>query len=544
MGQVLPVFAHCKEAPSTASSTPDSTEGGNDDSDFRELHTAREFSEEDEEETTSQDWGTPRELTFSYIAFDGVLGSGARRDSAARRPRPQGRSVSEPREPPPQPGLGDSLESIPSLSQSPEPGRRGHPDSAPPAERPLEDLGLQLDQVGWAARGAGSGEDSTTSSSTPLDDEEPDGSEVGEAGKELDLQLGLAQSSPPEVLTPQPSPGSGIPQARTPSPHRSRDSNSWPDELSLDKKEEEEPWGGLEREPITGQCLHSTDQSEFTLEPHFLGTVPIGRLTSLLLAVYKESHPVLELFPPQWRVIGWVQRGPPLTPSLRVPLKWAKSLRSSSVCSLSLGAEMGSKVADLLYWKDTRTSGVVFTGLMVSLLSLLRFSIVSVAAHVALLLLCGTTSLRVYRKVLQVAHRGDGANPFQAYLDVDLTLTREQTERMSQQIASCVVSAAMQLRHFFLVEDFVDSLKLALLFYILTFVGAVFNGLTLLILGVIGLFTVPLLYRQHQAQIDQYVGLVTNQLSHIKAKIRAKFPGTGALASAAAAVSGSKAKAE
>lgn len=285
--------------------------GGNDDSDFRELHTAREFSEEDEEETTSQDWGTPRELTFSYIAFDGVLGSGARRDSAARRPRPQGRSVSEPREPPPQPGLGDSLESIPSLSQSPEPGRRGHPDSAPPAERPLEDLGLQLDQVGWAARGAGSGEDSATSSSTPLDDEEPDGSEVGEAGKgemsqvlgpkppgvgglslghlhgessqpslsnapELDLQLGLAQSSPPEVLTPQPSPGSGIPQARTPSPHRSRDSNSWPDEPSLDKKEEEEPWGGLEREPITGQCLHSTDQSEFTLEPHFLGKVHEG----------------------------------------------------------------------------------------------------------------------------------------------------------------------------------------------------------------------------------------------------------------------------
>ncbi|XP_064345496.1 reticulon-2 isoform X1 [Camelus dromedarius] len=469
MGQVLPVFAHCKEAPSTASSTPDSTEGGNDDSDFRELHTAREFSEDDEDETTSQDWGTPRELTFSYIAFDGVVGSAARRDSAARRPRPQGRSVSEPRDPPPQPGLGDSLESIPSLSQSPEPGRRGDPNSAPPAERPLEDLGLKLDQLGWAARGAGSGEDSATSSSTPLEDEEPDGSEAGEARKELDLQIGLAQSSPPEVLTPQPSPGSGTPQARTPSPPRSRDSNSWPDESSLVEKEE--LWGQLEREPITGQCLHSTDQSEFTLEPYLL-------------------------------------------------------------------------VADLLYWKDTRTSGVVFTGLMVSLLCLLHFSIVSVAAHVALLLLCSTISLRVYRKVLQAVHRGDGANPFQAYLDVDLTLTREQTERLSQQMASHVVSVAMQLRHFFLVEDLVDSLKLALLFYILTFVGAVFNGLTLLILGVIGLFTVPLLYRQHQAQIDQYVGLVTNQLSHIKAKIRAKIPGTGALASAAATVSGSKAKAE
>uniref|UniRef100_A0A8C5UP27 Reticulon n=2 Tax=Microcebus murinus TaxID=30608 RepID=A0A8C5UP27_MICMU len=535
MGQVLPVFAHCKEAPSTASSTPDSTEGGNDDSDFRELHTAREFSEdEEEEETTSQDWGTPRELTFSYIAFDGIVGSGGRRDSAARRPRPQGRSVSEPRDPHPQSGLGDSLESIPSLSQSPEPGRRGDPDTAAPAERPLEDLRLRLDQLGWAARGAGSREDSATSSSTPLEDEEPDGSEAGEAAEELDLQLRLAQSSLPEVLPPQPGPGSGTPQAGTPSPPGSRDSNSGPDERSL---EAEEPWGQLEREPIRAQCLDSTDQSAFTLGPHLLGK----QRTSLLLAVYKRV-PILELSPPLWTAIGWVQRGP----ASLLPYSGGQNPREAAVsaASLSLGAEMGSKVADLLYWKDTRTSGVVFTGLMVSLLCLLHFSIVSVAAHVALLLLCGTISLRVYRKVLQAVHRGDGANPFQAYLDVDLTLTREQTERLSQQIASRVVSTAMQLRHFFLVEDLMDSLKLALLFYILTFVGAVFNGLTLLILGVIALFTIPLLYRQHQAQIDQYVGLVNSQLSHIKAKIRAKIPGTGALASAAATVSGSKAKAE
>lgn len=42
---------------------------------------------------------------------------------------------------------------------------------------------------------------------------------------------------------------------------------------------------------------------------------------------------------------------------------------------------------------------------------------------------------------------------------MDLTLTREQMERLSQQIASRVVSLAIQLRHFFLVEDIVDSLK-------------------------------------------------------------------------------------
>ncbi|EPQ05964.1 Reticulon-2 [Myotis brandtii] len=534
----VPLLVRAQEAPSTASSTPDSTEGGNDDSDFRELHTAREFSEDDEEETTSQDWGTPRELTFSYIAFDGGVGSGARRDSAARRPRPQGRSVSETRDPPPQPGLGDSLESIPSLSQSPEPVRRGDPDTAPQAERTPEDLGLPLDQLDWVARGAGSGEDSATSSSTPLEDEEPDGSEARDAGKELDLQLEFAQSSPPGALTPPSRPGSGTPQARTPSPPGSRDSNSWPAEPSLDEKEEE-PRRQLDREPITGQCLVSTDQSESTLEPHLLVADLLYWKDTKTSGGGKIDRDMCDAETCVYAIPFFIHNDQKLGP--HIIYAW---------------------MADLLYWKDTKTSGVVFTGLMVSLLCLLHFSIVSVAAHVALLLLCGTISLRVYRKVLQAVHRGDGANPFQAYLDVDLTLTREQIERLSQQIASKVVSAATQLRHFFLVEDLVDSLKLALLFYILTFVGAVFNGLTLLILGELGrLWTdVPTrdkrtnwcfcpwkdqgLTDQAQAQIDQYVGLVTNQLSHIKAKIRAKIPGTGALASAAASVSGSKAKAE
>lgn len=49
--------------------------------------------------------------------------------------------------------------------------------------------------------------------------------------------------------------------------------------------------------------------------------------------------------------------------------------------------------------------------------------------------------------------------PLRAYLDVDLTLTQEQTERLSKLIASHVVSGVTQLRHFFLVEDLVDSLK-------------------------------------------------------------------------------------
>ncbi|XP_016318794.1 reticulon-2a isoform X2 [Sinocyclocheilus anshuiensis] len=97
MGQVLG-FSHCKEF-GTVSSTPDSTppcsDGGNEESDFPELQTAREWSDDDEglEDddaclSSSSVWGTPRqnsfELTFSYIAFSESDGS-SRRDSGRRR---------------------------------------------------------------------------------------------------------------------------------------------------------------------------------------------------------------------------------------------------------------------------------------------------------------------------------------------------------------------------------------------------------------------------------------------------------------------------
>uniref|UniRef100_A0A8D0KG95 Reticulon n=1 Tax=Salvator merianae TaxID=96440 RepID=A0A8D0KG95_SALMN len=185
---------------------------------------------------------------------------------------------------------------------------------------------------------------------------------------------------------------------------------------------------------------------------------------------------------------------------------------------------MANKVADLVYWRDTRKSACVFTSLMVALLCLMHFSIISVVSYLALAALSATIALRVYSKALKAIHRGEGTNPFQAQLDADFGLSKEQLEHLTERVVFYVTSGTKSLQRLFLVEDLVESLKFALFFYILTYVGAVFNGLTLLILGVISAFTFPLLYRQHQAQIDQYVGLVRSQLSNLRAKMLAKLP--------------------
>uniref|UniRef100_A0A8C0GNM8 Reticulon n=1 Tax=Chelonoidis abingdonii TaxID=106734 RepID=A0A8C0GNM8_CHEAB len=178
-----------------------------------------------------------------------------------------------------------------------------------------------------------------------------------------------------------------------------------------------------------------------------------------------------------------------------------------------VGWEPRADVADLVYWRDTRTSALVFTGVMVTLLSLLHFSIVSVGSYGALAVLGITITLRLGRKGLQALRRSDGTNPFQAQLDADLPLSQEQLERLATQLSRDILAAAHTLRRLFLVEDLVDSIK----------VGALSRGPVAARWSLVGAVAqTPLLVylslHLFQAQIDQYVGLVRNQLSNLRAK--------------------------
>ncbi|KAM6360687.1 reticulon-3-like, partial [Pluvialis apricaria] len=67
--------------------------------------------------------------------------------------------------------------------------------------------------------------------------------------------------------------------------------------------------------------------------------------------------------------------------------------------------------------------------------------------------------------------------------------------------------------------------KLAVVMWLLTSVGAVFNGITLLILAELLAFTLPPLYEKYKVQIDHYVGIARRQTKDLVAKIQAKLPG-------------------
>ncbi|XP_059841939.1 reticulon-1-A-like isoform X2 [Hypanus sabinus] len=186
---------------------------------------------------------------------------------------------------------------------------------------------------------------------------------------------------------------------------------------------------------------------------------------------------------------------------------------------------MQPAVVDLIYWRDIKKTGLVFGASLFLLLSMTIFSIVSVIAYLGLAVLSVTISFRIYKGILQAVQKSDDGHPFKACLEKDVAVSDELVHKYSDIGLGHVNYVITELRRLFLVQDLVDSLKFTVLMWLLTYVGALFNGLTLLIIALVAVFSIPVVYERHQAQIDHYIGIASKQIKDVTAKIQAKVPG-------------------
>ncbi|KAI4897781.1 hypothetical protein NFI96_034152 [Prochilodus magdalenae] len=184
-----------------------------------------------------------------------------------------------------------------------------------------------------------------------------------------------------------------------------------------------------------------------------------------------------------------------------------------------------STLVELLYWRDLQRTGVCFGATLLLLLSLSACSIVSVLAYISLALLSVTISFRIYKGIVQAVQKSEDGHPFKMYLEQDIAISADIVHKYSELALGRFNTAVKELRRLFLVEDLVDSLKFAVLMWILTYVGALFNGLTLIIIAHVAVFTWPVIYEKHQVQIDHYYGLVNKQFKDLVKTIQAKIPG-------------------
>lgn len=181
-------------------------------------------------------------------------------------------------------------------------------------------------------------------------------------------------------------------------------------------------------------------------------------------------------------------------------------------------------VLELIYWRDPKKTGIVFGSMLVLLLSLALFSVLSVGAYLSLAALTVTVSFCIYKKIIQAVQKTGDGHPFKQYLDIDIAVSEAKVHQAADIVVKRSTDTVRELRRLFLVEDLVDSMKFGLLLWVLTYLGAAFNGMTLIILALVSVFTVPKFYEVNKAQIDQYIELARAQVKQVLKQIQEKLP--------------------
>uniref|UniRef100_A0A672I928 Reticulon n=1 Tax=Salarias fasciatus TaxID=181472 RepID=A0A672I928_SALFA len=180
--------------------------------------------------------------------------------------------------------------------------------------------------------------------------------------------------------------------------------------------------------------------------------------------------------------------------------------------SCPFGYDHSSAALQLVQWKEPKKSAAAFGMSMLVLVSVATLSVISVVSYLLLACLCVTITFRVYKSVIQAIQKSDEGHPFRSLLQRDISVSSESIRQLADQTLIHLNWFTCQGRRLLLVEDLVDSLKLAAVMWVMTYIGAVFNGVTILIIADVISFTTPLIYQKKKVHIDHQVALLRSKL--------------------------------
>jgi len=176
---------------------------------------------------------------------------------------------------------------------------------------------------------------------------------------------------------------------------------------------------------------------------------------------------------------------------------------------------------NLTLWKNPRDSGIVFGFVLVFLLGIRYVSIISVFANMSLALITSTMAFRIYKSVLSVLNKTQDGHPFKQYITMDISLPTSQVHDLAILVTRHLNLVLRLAKSAIMFDDKMQSVKFAFAMYALTFIGRMFNGLSLVIAVWVFLFTGPKVYKDNQAQIDEALKPIKEKVDELMMKMKA-----------------------
>lgn len=180
-------------------------------------------------------------------------------------------------------------------------------------------------------------------------------------------------------------------------------------------------------------------------------------------------------------------------------------------------------VQDLVLWKCPKYTGAVFGTSLVLLLSMASFSLLTVFSTLVLLAM---TIVGAYRFYLSVIFRIKGTydETFDKASAFDLSLPKDKIQEFAQLLDTDLNQSLNKLKSIILWDNVSKSLMAFAALYFVYCIGSSFNFLTLLIIGIVKIFTIPKVYQVYKVQIDQGFDKAMTCAHDLARQIEAKIP--------------------
>jgi ElaB/YqjD/DUF883 family membrane-anchored ribosome-binding protein len=180
--------------------------------------------------------------------------------------------------------------------------------------------------------------------------------------------------------------------------------------------------------------------------------------------------------------------------------------------------------SNLIYWRNPIQSGIVFG---VSLSVIITFMFLSSLAAISFWLLAVLAAIGLYKLYNYVMATFVGRvqdDIFDSIFPPDVNISERQAQALANAIRANGTSLLKHARSLFLWNNLTNSILFGLVLFLFFYIGLSLNALTLALVGLIFLFTVPKIYQVYQVPIDRTAKQVLDQINQLLAKVTSKLP--------------------
>lgn len=198
-------------------------------------------------------------------------------------------------------------------------------------------------------------------------------------------------------------------------------------------------------------------------------------------------------------------------------------LSGSCLSKLLTMDNLPPNVQDLVLWKCPKYTGAVFGTSLVLLLSMASCSLLTVVSTLVLLAMTVVGAYRLYLSVL-FRIKGTYDETFDKAAACDMSLPKDKIQDFARLLDTDLNQSLNKLKSIVLWESLSSSLFAFVGLYFVYCIGSVFNTMTLLIIALVKVFTIPKVYTVYKVQIDQGLEKAAACAHDLARQVEAKIP--------------------